>query len=73
MACKCLSSLLEWVSSHCPNWEEMCLAAGDGATLVNAVLPAGDIVREMMSEAERTISQQMPAMLAPSAKMSASH
>jgi len=35
--------------------EEMCLAAGRGVGLVRDVKPAGDIVREMMSEAEECL------------------
>src|SRR5262249_59333276 len=37
------------------DFEEMCLAAGRGVGLVREVKPAGEIVREMMTEAAEQI------------------
>jgi NAD(P)H-dependent flavin oxidoreductase YrpB (nitropropane dioxygenase family) len=39
------------------DFEEMCLAAGESAGLVNAIKPAKQIVHEMMSEAEAIIGR----------------
>jgi len=46
------------------DFEEMCIAAGDGAAIVNRVQPAAEIIREMMGEAERLLRERLPAMLA---------
>ena len=35
--------------------EEMCLAAGESAGLVQEIKPAGEILHEMINEAERII------------------
>ncbi len=44
------------------DFEEMCLAAGESAGLVKDIRPAGDIVRDMMGEAERIIRGRLAAM-----------
>jgi NAD(P)H-dependent flavin oxidoreductase YrpB (nitropropane dioxygenase family) len=41
------------------DFEEMCLAAGEGAGLVRDIRPAGEIVREMMEEARRVIEGRL--------------
>jgi enoyl-[acyl-carrier protein] reductase II len=40
------------------DFEEMCLAAGESAGLVKEIKPAGEIVQEMMDEAERIIVER---------------
>jgi len=47
------------------DFEEMCLAAGDSAGLVRDIKPAGEIVREMMSEARDVLEVRLSAMLTP--------
>lgn len=44
------------------DFEEMCLVAGEGAGLVREVKGAGEIVREMMEEAERLIRRRLVPM-----------
>jgi hypothetical protein len=41
------------------DFEEMCLAAGEGVGLVKDIKPAADIVREMMDEAKRIIEGRL--------------
>ncbi len=41
------------------DFEEMCLAAGESAGLVKEIKPAGEIVQEMMDEAERIIVERL--------------
>ncbi len=41
------------------DFEEMCLAAGESAGLVREIKPAGEIVHEIMSEAERIIVERL--------------
>src|SRR5262245_21697331 len=43
------------------DFEEMCLAAGESAGLVHEIKPAGQIVTEMMTEAERVIADRLVA------------
>src|SRR5262249_55217290 len=47
------------------DFEEMCLPAGDGAAFIKTIQPAGEIVREMMIEAERAIRERLSAMTVP--------
>ena len=47
-----------------------CLAAGDGAALIKEIQPAGEIVRQMMSEAEQVISGRLSSVIKASAKLS---
>lgn len=44
------------------DFEEMCLAAGEGAGLIGAIKPAAEIVREMMNETEHIISQRLAGL-----------
>ncbi|MGH9660829.1 MAG: NAD(P)H-dependent flavin oxidoreductase [Bryobacteraceae bacterium] len=44
------------------DFEEMCLAAGESAGLVHQIKPAGQIVRDMMREAELIIRGRMAAL-----------
>jgi enoyl-[acyl-carrier protein] reductase II len=37
------------------DFDEMCLAAGDGAAMITKIQPAGEIVHEMMAKAELTL------------------
>jgi len=41
----------------------MCLAAGESAGLVREIKPAGEIVREMMDEAERIIAERLAVLV----------
>lgn len=45
------------------DFEEMCLAAGESAGLVQEIKPAGQIVREMMEEAERVIADRLGSIV----------
>jgi len=45
------------------DFEEMCLAAGESAGLTKEIKPAGDIVREMMDEAERVVKTRLVALV----------
>lgn len=45
------------------DFEEMCLAAGESAGLVHEVKPAGEIVREMMGEAEEILAGRLPSSI----------
>jgi enoyl-[acyl-carrier protein] reductase II len=45
------------------DFEEMCLAAGESAGLVREIKPAGEIVREMIDEAERIIAGRLAALV----------
>jgi NAD(P)H-dependent flavin oxidoreductase YrpB (nitropropane dioxygenase family) len=45
------------------DFEEMCLAAGESAGLVHEIKPAGQIVHEMIAEAERIISGRLVSLL----------
>jgi enoyl-[acyl-carrier protein] reductase II len=45
------------------DFEEMAMAAGESAGLVKEIKPAGEIVREMMDEAERIINERLAAMV----------
>lgn len=47
------------------DFEEMCIAAGEGAALVRDIKPAAEIVREMMAEAERILSEHLPRRAKP--------
>jgi NAD(P)H-dependent flavin oxidoreductase YrpB (nitropropane dioxygenase family) len=44
------------------DFEEMCLAAGESAELVQEIKPAGEILHEMMNEAERIITERLATM-----------
>jgi enoyl-[acyl-carrier protein] reductase II len=44
------------------DFEEMCLAAGDGAGLVRDVLPVADIVRGMMADARTILTTRLARM-----------
>jgi nitronate monooxygenase len=44
------------------DFEEMCLAAGESAGLVGEIKPAGEIVREMMDEAEQIIAGRLAVL-----------
>lgn len=46
------------------DFEEMCLAAGESAGLVREVKPAGEIVHEMMGEAEEILTRRLPSRIA---------
>ena len=41
------------------DFEEMCIAAGEGAGLVRGVASAGEIVKEMMGQASEIISGRL--------------
>jgi enoyl-[acyl-carrier protein] reductase II len=45
------------------DFEEMCLAAGESAGLVHEIKPAGQIVREIMEEAERVIADRLVSLV----------
>jgi enoyl-[acyl-carrier protein] reductase II len=45
------------------DFDEMCLAAGESAALVHEIKPAGEIVREMMAEAERVIRERLSSLI----------
>jgi hypothetical protein len=45
------------------DFEEMCLAAGESAGLVGEFKPAGEIVREMMDEAEQIITGRLAVLV----------
>ena len=45
------------------DFEEMCLAAGEGAGLIRDIKPAAHIVRGMISEAEQIISRRLEQFL----------
>jgi NAD(P)H-dependent flavin oxidoreductase YrpB (nitropropane dioxygenase family) len=45
------------------DFEEMCLAAGESAALVHEIKPAGEIVREMMADAERVIAVRLSSLV----------
>lgn len=47
------------------DFEEMCLAAGESSALVRDVRPAGDIVRSMVSTAERIIKETLERSVSP--------
>jgi enoyl-[acyl-carrier protein] reductase II len=47
------------------DFEEMCLAAGESAGLVREIKPAGQIVSEMMQEAERVLAERLPGLVNP--------
>jgi NAD(P)H-dependent flavin oxidoreductase YrpB (nitropropane dioxygenase family) len=40
------------------DFDEMCLAAGDGAAIITRIQPAAEIVHEMMAEAERALRER---------------
>ena len=40
------------------DFEEMCLAAGESAGLIKDIKPAGDIVHEMMNQAEQIMDRR---------------
>jgi NAD(P)H-dependent flavin oxidoreductase YrpB (nitropropane dioxygenase family) len=40
-------------------FEEMCLLAGESAALIADIRPAGEIVRDMMHEARRTVAERL--------------
>jgi enoyl-[acyl-carrier protein] reductase II len=42
--------------STCGDFEEMCLAAGEGASLIETISPAAHIVREMMEDARAILA-----------------
>ncbi len=44
------------------DFEEMCLAADESAGLVREIKPAGEIVREMMDEAEQIITGRLAVL-----------
>lgn len=46
------------------DFEEMCLLAGEGVGLIQEIRPAADIVREMMSQAEKVIAERLVGMMA---------
>jgi NAD(P)H-dependent flavin oxidoreductase YrpB (nitropropane dioxygenase family) len=45
------------------DFEEMCLAAGESAGLVQDIKPVGQIVREMMEEAEQLIEGRLVSLI----------
>lgn len=51
------------------DFDEMCLLAGESAGLVRNILPAGQIVREMIAEAERIIGGRLCSVIGSSAAM----
>ena len=44
------------------DFEEMCLAAGEGAGLVHEIRPAGEIVAALMDDAERIITGRLAGL-----------
>lgn len=50
------------------DFEEMCIAAGDGAAVVTRIQPAADIIHEMMSGAERTLRERLSALVSGKVK-----
>jgi NAD(P)H-dependent flavin oxidoreductase YrpB (nitropropane dioxygenase family) len=44
------------------DFEEMMMAAGESSGLVREIRPAGEVVREMMEEAERIIAERLSSM-----------
>jgi hypothetical protein len=54
------------------DFEQMCIAAGDGAATITRIQPAAEIVHEMMAEAERTLRERLPLVLAGAADNAAS-
>jgi enoyl-[acyl-carrier protein] reductase II len=45
------------------DFEEMCLAAGEGAGMITDIKPAADIVRGMMADAKRIIAERLAALV----------
>ncbi len=46
------------------DYEEMCLAAGESAALVHDIRPAGNVVREIIAQAEQIIAGRLTALAA---------
>ncbi|MCI0463118.1 MAG: nitronate monooxygenase [Gemmataceae bacterium] len=45
--------------------EEMCLPAGEGVGMCRRILPAAQIIAEMMEEAQRVIAGRLPGLVGP--------